>query len=78
MSLQTWKVYGFDAFEGGPDAWYELGSYSTYEKALDHAKKKRDELEKTQPSASSGGSGFGGIQDRVYVIHPNGRREQVR
>lgn len=90
MSTDTWKLEGYDAFDGET---YPLGdvklagggtidglkpSYPSYEEARTDALKRLAELERTQPSASSGGQGFGGIQDRVYIVHPSGRRERVQ
>ena len=38
------------------------------------ALKRLADLERTQPAASSGGQAPGGIQDRVYIVHPDGRK----
>jgi hypothetical protein len=56
--------------------------YGTREEALEDAWKRLDELERTQPSGSSEGPGSGGqgsfgIQDRVFLIHPDGYHERV-
>ena len=87
--MSAWKLEGYDAFDGES---YPLGniklanggtidglkpSYPTYEAARADALKRLAHLERTQPSASSGGQGPGGIQDRVYIVHPGGRRERV-
>jgi hypothetical protein len=86
----NWKLAGLDTFSGDD---YPLGDvnvvdgrstldgmrpeYETYEEALADARQRLADLERTQPSASSGGQGFNGIQDRVYVVHPDGIRERV-
>lgn len=83
----AWRLEGYDAFSSEP---YDLGtpigpngenydglkpSYDSYEAALADARKRLADLERAQPSASSGGQS--GMQDHVYVIHPGGRRERV-
>jgi len=81
---------GHDAFS---DEWYELGDisvingrstldgmkpgYGTPQEALADAQRRLEDLERAQPSPSSGGQGPGGIQDHVYLVHPDGRRERV-
>lgn len=84
-----WKLAGYDAFDG---EWYPLGEYTkadgstidglkpeyaTEAEARADATKRLAELERTQPAASSGGQAMGGIQDRVYLVHPGGRRERI-
>jgi hypothetical protein len=72
---------GYDTFEGehypldgeGHDGKTYLPEYPAYEAALEDAQFRLAYLEQTQPAASSGGQGFDGIQDRVYIIHPDGR-----
>jgi len=89
MTADTWKLEGYDTFDGMP---YPLGeykredgttldgmqpSYPSYEAARADARKRLADLERTQPSASSGGQGWAGIQDRVHIVHPDGRKERV-
>lgn len=71
-SKQIWKLVGFDTFA---NEFYSLdGEYKT-EKAVNEAAKKRlGLLEKSQPSESSGGQSAFGIQDRVFIETPDGRR----
>lgn len=70
-----WHIEGYDTFEGGPDAFYSLpGDFNTVCEAENAAKERLEELEKTQPSKSSGGQGMNGIQDRVYVVRPDGSK----
>lgn len=86
---EAWKLMGYDAFS---NEWYSLGtpltpegnsfdslqpSYSSYDAALADARRRLEHLEKSQPSASSGGQASGGIQDRVFIVHPDGHRERV-
>lgn len=69
-----YRLLSFDTFAG---EWYELeGEYALLESAEKAARERLDHLEETQPSSSSGGQAFGGIQDRVYILHPDGRRER--
>jgi hypothetical protein len=67
-----YKVEGKDGFD--PDAdFYPIGEWPTYEEALEAARSSLDELNLSQPDAG----GQFGIQDRVYVVHPDGRRQRV-
>lgn len=78
----SYRLEGYDTFEG---EYYSLAtpgfddglkpSYDTREEALEGARKRLADLEKTQPSASSGGQG--GLQDHVYIVHPDNRKERV-
>jgi hypothetical protein len=85
----SWRLEGYDTFS---DEYYPLGDfmtvdgksldgmkpgYDTPQEALLDAQKRLDDLERTQPAASSGGQGLHGIQDRVYLVHPDGHRERV-
>ena len=85
----AWRLEGYDTFAGEE---YPLGnirmegggtldgmqpSYPDYDSALADARRRLEDLERTQPSASSGGQSSLGIQDRVYIVHPDGRRERV-
>jgi hypothetical protein len=75
-----YEVIGYDEFAGED---YPLGDpigtravFPSRELAAERARRHLEGLERTQPTASSGGQGFGGIQDRVYILHPGGRRER--
>jgi hypothetical protein len=86
----SWHLEGYDAFDG---EYHALGaplapdddklrdgvrpSYESYDEAMADARKRLAYLEKTQPSSWSGGQGFFGIQDQVFIVHPGGRRERV-
>ena len=66
--LKTWELRGYDAFA---QEWYPLpGCFLSEEEALRAARHWLSELERMQPSAHSGGQQ--GIQDRVYVVRPDG------
>jgi hypothetical protein len=72
---ENFKLVGFDTFEG---EYYALeGNYESGEDARKAANKMFKELEKTQPSNSSGGQAFNGIQDRIFVEGPDGSRCRV-
>ena len=67
---EEWKLEGFDTFSEEP---YPLeGSYPTRAAAEEAARKRLEELEKSQPTSSSGGQK--GIQDQVRVIRPDGTK----
>jgi hypothetical protein len=69
-----WTLQGYDTFEGGSDAYYRLdGEYGSEAEARAAAGKQLEELEKSQPSETSGGQD-GGIQDQVYIVSPEGKR----
>ena len=68
-----WRLKGYDTFEGGSDAFYDLsGQFDGQSEAEQGAKDYLAELERTQPSENSGGQGENGIQDHVYVVRPDG------
>jgi len=71
----TWKLEGYDAFSS--EAYPLEGEYATEEEAIHAAKQRLLELENLQPSTSSGGQESGGIQDRVFIIGPNGQRRRI-
>lgn len=74
-----WRLEGYDTFEGGEDAFYPLTSeYESEEQAKVAARARLLELERTQPSDSSGGQTPDGIQDRVYIVSPDGKRRLFR
>lgn len=66
-----WKLEGWDTFSRED---YPLpGEYDSEVEAREAAAARLIELEKTQPTASSGGQS--GIQDRVFIIDPSGQRK---
>lgn len=68
-----YRLVGYDTFEGEE---YPLpGSYKELGEAQRAAQARLRELERTQPSSSSGGQS--GIQDQVYILHPNGVKLRV-
>ncbi len=69
-----WRLLGYDTFSSEE---YPLeGEYDTETDAIAAARARLAELEETQPSESSGGQD--GIQDRVFVIRPDGSCFRVR
>jgi hypothetical protein len=74
MPAEKWRLLGYDTFAGEE---YPLpGEYDSESEAVSRAMKRLEELEKLQPSSSSGGQD--GIQDRVYVRRPDGTVFRVR
>lgn len=70
----AWRLLGFDTFSG---EWYTLkGKYVTEAQAREAARKRLAELEKSQPTADSGGQD--GIQDQVHIERPDGTRYRFR
>ena len=68
----TYKVEGKDGFD--PDAdFYPIGEWPSYGEALEAARGSLEELNLSQPDAG----GQAGIQDRVYVVRPDGCRQRV-
>ena len=67
-----WKLEAWDVFDAGN---YSIpGSYDTEEQAIEAAKIELQELEKLQPTESSGGQSETGVQDRVYIVRPDGTK----
>lgn len=74
-----WKLEGQDVFDMDDDdrGFYPLeGEYDTEELAKAAARIRLKELEGTQPSAGSGGQSDNGIQDRVYIVRPDGSKHR--
>ncbi len=70
-----WGIATYDAFA---DEWYGGGlPYDTEEEAVAEGEKQRKDIEIQQPTSSSGGSGSGGIQDRVYLVNELGIVRQL-
>jgi hypothetical protein len=69
-----WQVKGWDTFAGES---YPIGSYSTEAGAVRAAQRHLRSLEKSQPTAQSGGQAPGGIQDRVSIVRPDGSEYPV-
>lgn len=74
MNETKWTLEGLDAFDGGR---YFLSRHHSEDEALRAAQIRLSFLEKTQPTASSGGQAEHGIQDRVFVVLPDGTRRRV-
>lgn len=70
MDQGKWTLTGVDGFSDEP---YEIpGAYDTEERARDVARLHLAAIELTQPTSETGGQGEDGIQDRIYIISPNG------
>jgi hypothetical protein len=68
LKIPVWRLRGYDTFAR---EWYPLGGiYLSERAALRAAHKRLEELERSQPSATSGGQE--GIQDQVYIVRPDG------
>ena len=75
MTGGNWAVDGYDTFESGPDAYYRVkDGLASEEEALIAAAGYMKALEREQPSEQSGGQGSMGIQDRVFIVRPDGSR----
>lgn len=69
-----WKLIGHDTFARED---YPLSEHESEEAAIEAARARLRSLEVTQPSATSGGQGDEGIQDRVFIERPDGTRYRV-
>jgi hypothetical protein len=70
----TYRLRGYDTFAGD---WYLIeGEYPTDIAAITAALDQLDQVEALQPTASSGGQ-YGGIQDQIWVICPDGSQFRV-
>jgi hypothetical protein len=66
--VSSWRLEGCDAFD---HEFYSLdGEYESKESVELAAKTRLEELEKSQPTATSGGQG--GLQDEVHIVRPDG------
>lgn len=67
-----WRVGTYDTFE---EQFYGGGiKYSNEETAQAAARKELARIKKFQPDSMSGGQEFGGIQDRVFIVRPDGTK----
>lgn len=81
MNDARWRLEGWDAFS---DEAYPITEISGAKESYDNEAEARADgqlqlakLEVHQPTASSGGQAPGGIQDRVYLVHPGNRYERL-
>jgi hypothetical protein len=69
LLLGRWTLQGYDTFSGED---YPLpGRYRTEAGAEKAARRRLRYLERTQPSALSGGQKELGIQDQVFIVRPD-------
>ena len=75
MKSGKWGIDAYDPFDGEDFSLpYE---YYSEQEALEATRKMLADEEKLNPSETSGGQGFGGLQTRFYVRRPDGSRYQV-
>jgi len=67
--LPQWRIVGLDTFASAP---YPVRRCFTEAGARRAARRHLLRLEKDQPSDVSGGQAEGGIQDRVFIVRPDG------
>ncbi len=71
-----WRLEGHDRFA---NEWYPLeGEHDDEAAAQVAAGKRLEELERTQPTETSGGQSDNGIQDTVYILRPNGSKYRFK
>ena len=69
---EQWKLEGYDTFS--EESYSLSGNYPDRQSAEAAARKRLLELERTQPTSSSGGQDEHGIQDHVFVVRPDGTK----
>ena len=70
--LEKYLLQGKDGFD--PDAdYYPISEHESLREAQKAAHQRLAELQHEQP----GIGGQAGIQDRVYIVHPDGHRERI-
>jgi hypothetical protein len=70
IKVEIWMLQGYDTFAG--DRYHLAGPFFSERAARRAAKRELRKIEKMQPTESSGGQGPSGIQDRVYIVRPDG------
>lgn len=73
-SKGDWEVVGYDTFDR---EFYPLYDCVSEEVALALGIRYLKHLEATQPAAFSGGQAALGIQDRVFIIRPDGTQYRL-
>lgn len=68
---KRWKLIGYDTFSNED---YSISEHRSQALAEQAAAERLQELERTQPSAHSGGQALYGIQDQVFIERPDGSR----
>ncbi len=72
MNENKWKIEGYDTFANEP---YPIpGEYNSQGEAHAAASAMAANIEASQPSSSSGGQAAEGIQDRIYIVRPDGEK----
>lgn len=67
-----YRVEGKDGFDVDAD-YYSISEHEDFAEARAVALQYLAQLDKEQPNAG----GQAGIQDRVYIVHPDGKRERI-
>ena len=70
IKVQIRQLEGYDTFAG--ESYYLAGPFFSEAAATRAAKKRLKKLEIEKPSRNSGGQQPAGIQDRVYIVKPDG------
>ncbi|HZE99528.1 MAG TPA: hypothetical protein VE981_21160 [Planctomycetota bacterium] len=71
---KSWALIGFDTLA---NEWYEVSFFEREAEAARAGLMQLQEIEKTQPTVTSGGQADYGIQDRVYIQRPDGTRYRL-
>jgi len=67
---EKWSLQGYDAFA---EEFYRLdGEYDSENAARSAGVAQLKSVEESQPTLSSGGQGDMGIQDRFFIVRPDG------
>jgi hypothetical protein len=69
----AWGLRGQDSFDY--NCYPIEGKFRSVDAAMDGARAQLKKLEATQPSETSGGQG--GLQDWIYIVHPDGQQTRV-
>ncbi len=69
---KKWILEGEDTFAS--ELYPIPGEHNSQEEAEAAAAVKMTEIEALQPSTSSGGQALDGIQDRIYIVRPDGSK----
>ena len=72
-SKNKWGLEGWDTF--ARESYPLSGSFESREAAMKAALEKLKIIEQQQPAETSGGQS--GIQDRIYIVDPEGQAERV-
>jgi hypothetical protein len=77
VSQNSWFLDAMDGFDTDAEPYRFAGPYSTEEAALAEADTYFEYLENDCPPDASDGCTFTGIQDRLYLVTPDGQRRRL-